>query len=281
MKIFVTGGTGFIGSHFLRAALAAGHEVVALRRPGSVARLPLDPEPQWVEGVLTDPLDGILATCDALVHLAAHGVNPAQANWEDCFRFNVQDSLALWLGAARAGIARFAVCGSCFEYGLSGERHEFIPSDAPLEPTGPYHASKAAATMAALGLAVDQGLEMTIVRPFHVYGEGEEPYRLWPALRQAALAGEDFPMTAGEQIRDFIPVEQVAALLLASLENPVEKGRPLILNAGSGEPRTIREFAESWWSNWKAPGKLLAGALPYRHGEVMRYVPRIQSLPHP
>ena len=57
----------------------------------------------------------------------------------------------------------------------------FIPTDAPLEPTGPYHASKAAATMAALGLAVDRKLSLSVLRPFHVFGEGEEETRFWPA----------------------------------------------------------------------------------------------------
>ena len=68
----------------------------------------------------------------------------------------------------------------------------------PLEPTGAYHSAKAAATMAALGLAVDRKLALTVLRPFHVYGEGEAEGRLWPALRKAALTGVDLPMTKGE-----------------------------------------------------------------------------------
>lgn len=160
---------------------------------------------------------------------------------------------------------------------MSGERYDFIPVDAPLEPTGPYHASKAAASMAALGLAVHKKLELTLVRPFHIFGEGEEAYRLWPALRDAALSGADFPMTPGEQVRDFMPVEMLAEFLLNTVDSPPPKGSPLVLNAGTGEPRTIREFAESWWSHWGAAGKLLLGALPYREGEVMRYVPQITT----
>ena len=275
MRLFVTGGTGFIGSHFLKQASAAGHEIVALRRPGSRPRIALENEPSWLEGSLSDPWEAELATCDALVHLAAHGVNPATVSWESCFQSNVHDALTLWMRAIRSGVRRFTVCGSCFEYGRSGERYEWIPANAPLEPTGAYHSSKAAASMAAIGLAIEHRLEMTLVRPFHVYGEGEEAARLWPALRKAALAGEDFPMTGGEQVRDFLPVDDLASLLVRTLEQAPEPGQPRIINAGTGKPCTIRDFSEHWWREWQATGKLLIGALPYRKGEVMRYVPKI------
>ena len=56
MKIFVTGGTGFIGSHFLKQALAIGHDLICLRRPGSRTRIPLKSEPTWLEGSLEDDL---------------------------------------------------------------------------------------------------------------------------------------------------------------------------------------------------------------------------------
>ncbi len=85
MRLFVTGGTGFIGSHFLKIALEAGHGVVALRRPDSRPVIPLDQEPQWQEGALDEVPAAVLENFDALVHLAAHGVDPYKANWNDCF----------------------------------------------------------------------------------------------------------------------------------------------------------------------------------------------------
>ena len=281
MKLIVTGGTGFIGSHFLREAVVAGHEVIAIRRPGSQPKIPLEGGITWIDSQFSDVdftrMGELSDSC--FFHLAAHGVNPTEAAWEDSFRFNVHDSLELWLRAIDCGITQFTICGSCFEYGRSGERYEFIPVDAPLEPTGAYHSSKAAASMAALGLAVDRKLSLNLVRPFHIYGEGEDNYRLWPALRKAAISGEDFPMTPGEQVRDFMPVEALAAFILTASEEPAPRGRPQVLNAGTGKPQTIREFAETWWTHWRAPGKLLAGALPYRDGEVMRYVPEVFRCP--
>ncbi len=276
MKLFVTGGTGFIGSHFIQLATARGHSVTATRRPGSRPRIPLAPEPCWISKNLAELEASDFIGMDALLHFAAVGVNPSLSDWETCFRTNVVDSLRCWRMAASSGMTRFIICGSCFEYGASGESMAAISIDCPLQPTGPYHASKAAATMAALGLARTENLQLTILRPFHVYGEGEEPHRFWPSLRDAALAGRDFPMTLGEQVRDFIPVEDVAQTFLRFLEKePHAPGMPEIYNVGSGRPQTLREFAEFWWQKWGATGKLKFGEIPYREGEVMRYAPEI------
>jgi nucleoside-diphosphate-sugar epimerase len=279
MKIFITGATGFIGSHVLKQALAEGHNVTALRFAGERPKIPLPVEPQWVEGGLADDWSDILKDCDALIHLAAAGVSMQNLEWKQLFSVNVQQSLHLWLQAADAGIRRFVITGSCFEYGNAATRFDFIPPDAPLEPTGPYHASKAAATMAAIGLAFERKLELALLRPFHVYGEGEALPRFWPALRKAALAGEDFEMTLGEQVRVFVPVEQIAAAFVGALtRTDIKPGKPHIENLGKGQPQTLRAFAEHWWQVWGAKGRLIFGALPYRANEVMRYVPRAQSL---
>ncbi len=276
MKLFVTGGTGFIGSHFVNQAIANRHRVVAIRRPDSQPRIPLEAEPRWIEKPLADLDPADLEGCEAFVHFAAVGVSPQKASWESCFQMNVMDSLHAWRLAVTAGVRRFILCGSCFEYGASGENLQTIPPDCPLQPTAPYHASKAAASMAAIGLCRSEKLHCSILRPFHAYGEGEEEYRFWPSLRHAALSGEDFPMTFGEQVRDFIPVEQVASAFLHALEKePPLTGIPEIKNIGTGKPQTLREFAEFWWSHWGATGKLQFGAVPYRPDEVMRYVPEL------
>lgn len=280
MKILVTGGTGFIGSQFLRAAIAANHEVIAFRRPGSSPRIPVGGPLEWIESELVELPFGRLGHLEGacLVHFAASGVNPANATWATCFKVNVSESLACWMNAIDAGISRIIVCGSCFEYGLAGRRYEYIPPDATLEPTGPYHASKAAASMAAFALAIDRKVELAILRPFHVYGEGEESYRFWPSLQKAARDGADFPMTSGEQIRDFIEVQQVAKVFLdAATSADLRAGKPIIQNVGTGVPQSLKSFAEAQWKASGARGSLNTGEIPVRSNEVMRYVPEIQS----
>lgn len=295
MKIFVTGGTGFIGSHFLNAAIAAGHEVIALRRsPASQPRVPVvvpstqslssktsqAPKPlRWLDkemsAVTVDDLGGI----DVLVHLAAVGITPQPATWETCFDFNVVQTLSLVRRALAAGMRRVIVTGTYAEYGLAGLRFDPIPPDAPLEPTDPYAASKASASVALAALARVERFELVYFRVFSLFGEGQYENNFWPQLRRAALAGEDFPMTAGEQVRDFLPVAEAAGILAESLIRPdVVGGEPLVENLASGTPTSLRAFAEMWWTKLGATGRFLPGAVPYRANEVMRYVPLVRPL---
>jgi nucleoside-diphosphate-sugar epimerase len=278
MRLFVTGGTGFIGSHFIRLALDEGHEVIAVRRCGSAPAIELKKEPIWIDGDFGDVPPTELGTCEVLVHFAAQGVqNPGAPDWERCIDVNIVRFQKLLSNAISAGIRRYVVAGSCFEYGNSAEDYEFIPNTAPLKPTGSYHATKAAATMIAHGMAVEHGLEMSILRPFHIFGEGEAPNRLWPQLKKAAAEGRDLNLTAGDQIRDFLSIEDAAVMFLEQCKARINPGVPVIRNLGTGNPMSIRQFAELWWSFWNAKGELRFGAIPYRDHEVMRYVPDIAS----
>ena len=276
MKLFVTGATGFIGSHFVNAAHDAGYEVVGLRRVGSQPRIKLNKEPIWVEGSLDNDFSEVLIGCDVLVHFASHTANPPYGNLENCLYWNLTATLQLFNQALESGVKKFLVAGSCFEYGKSGERYDFIPTDAPLEPTMTYPTSKAVASIALYGWAIEKQIQLQILRIFQVFGEGELETRLWPSLKKAALSGKDYPMTKGEQIRDFIHVEQVAKQFVEQLNfDNVCKGEPQILNIGSGKPQTVLAFSEYWWKQWNAKGKLQVRAIPYRDNEVMRYVPEI------
>jgi nucleoside-diphosphate-sugar epimerase len=277
MQVFLTGGTGFIGSHFVNQAHEAGERILALRhRPDSKARVPLAQEPQWVDKTMAEVTPDDLAGCEVMVHLAAHSANVPYDTLEHCLEKNLIAPLRLFRTAIAAGIRRFIVAGSCFEYGRAGERYEFIPVDAPLEPTLSYPTSKAAASVAFHSLACEENLELLILRIFQVYGQGEAESRFWPALRKAALAGDDFPMTQGDQIRDFIYVSDVAAHFVKALRREdIPAGRPLIGHVGSGIPMTLAEFAARQWTAFGAKGKLLLGAVPKRSGEIHRYVPLI------
>lgn len=274
MKIFLTGGTGFIGSHFLNQALAAGHNIIALRRsPASMPRIKLEHQPLWLDLPMDQVPASELEGCNVLVHLAAHTGNVPYDTLANCLQWNLIAVLDLFEKARLAGIQRFIVAGSCFEYGKSGERYTEIPTDAPLEPTNSYAASKAAASIALLQWAEENKLSLEILRVFHVFGEGEPETRFWPSLRRAALSGEDFQMTAGEQIRDFLPVEEVAQAFLSRAERENDlNSMTTVFNLTSGKSCTIRAFAEHWWKHWDASGELLTGQVTYRDAEVMRYV---------
>lgn len=277
MKIFVTGATGFIGSNFLKLAFSEGHEILALRRSEkSMPRVPLQFQPVWLTKELNEVKSTDLEGIDVIVHLAAHSMAPPYDTLEKCMHWNLLAPIKLFNEAIEAGIRKFVVAGSCFEYGLSGEKYEYIPVDAPLKPTSTYAASKAAASTAFYQMAIEKKLELSIHRIFHVFGPGEANHRLWPSLKLAADKGLDFPMTSGKQIRDFIHVDEVIEELWSYCsQNKTLPGKPIIKNLGTGKPRSVLEFSELWWKEWNAKGCLLVSSKPDRENEIMRYVPEV------
>ena len=113
---------------------------------------------------------------------------------------------------------------------------------------------------------------LKILRLFQIYGEGELKTRLWPTLREKALKGENLKMTYGDQIRDFIKVDDVSKIILEESIN-MEENRISIKNIGSGNPKKLKDFVFEAWEKLNAKGKIELGSIPYRDNEIMRFVP--------
>jgi len=274
MQIFVTGGTGFIGSHFLEAAMSAGHKIVALRRSHrSLPILTLSSEPLWIQKDLHDLVPEDISGCDAVVHLATGGVSPKECTWEELVQINVVGSAHLISTARAAGVMGFVTAGTCHEYGQTASLYDAIPPNAPLEPLGLYAGSKASSFSIMSSYARVHRMHFFYGRIFYAYGEGQHRRNFWPSLKAAALRGEDFPMTDGAQILDFIPVKNVAYRLLKECEKIGPNSHAVYVdNIGSGSAQTLLAFAMSEWKRLGATGKLIPGAIERRRNESHRCV---------
>lgn len=280
MKIFLTGSTGFIGSHLLNELLTCGYEVTALRRnKDSVPRININHNINWIEGALDDIPAEKLNGIDVLMHLASHSVQFPFDELNPCIKNNVLKPLQLFDNAICSGVRKFIIAGSCVEYGLSGENYEFIPADAKLIPSNTYATSKAMSYLAFKQFFSDKKALVHYHRLFHVFGEGQQSERLWPYLKYAAQNGQDVDLTKGEQVFDFINVNDVAKKFIesAKIANYNNGSEFLTYNMGSGNPISIRDFSEFWWKKWNASGKLKFGAKDYRKNEIMRYVPLVSE----
>ena len=98
-------------------------------------------------------------------------------------------------------------------------------------------------------------------------------------MKLAAITGNDFYMTLGNQIRDFIKVEEVAQHLLNAISREdVLTGKPLVVNIGTGFGQSLKEFAMKEWKNFGAKGELLPGKLESRINEIKQMVANIDNL---
>lgn len=278
MKIFLTGGTGFIGSYFIDSAISSGYDLKCLRRPGSKAKINYKILPDWIDGELEDDYTNIMMDCECFVHMLACGVSPQIATKEDLKKINITQSFKLIQSGLLAGIKKFLIIGSAHEYGKSGRRFKYIPPDAPLEPISDYAKSKVGLYKLLKEFVVEQNLKMIYTRLFNVYGLGQHNQNFWPSLREAAISGRNYSMTSGEQIRCFSPVEDVAKMLIDLLDfSDTKPGNLNVKNIASGPEQSLKNFAEYWWGNFGAKGQLNIGSLPYRKNEIMRFVPLIED----
>lgn len=277
-KVFVTGGTGFVGSHLLRRLVRCGAHVRALARASSRPERLEDVAGQidWAEGNLQAGRQAwarILEGREIVFHLAAAGV---QADSDSDPRTLVETnvvSLGPLMYACKESetVQRVVVAGSCFEYGsFAAER---LSSSHPFRPVTVYSISKLASTLLAVAYGAHLGIETVALRLFHVYGPGEPESRLVPTLILKALAGERVRLTKGEQIRDFSYVTDVADAFLRAAMAEMGDQKQRVLNWGSGEPVSVAEVARMVMDLIPENGGIELGALPYRQDEMCRLVP--------
>jgi len=260
--ILLTGATGFIGRR-LTARLAARHTgVAALLHPDDPNPPPADVQ-IW-RGDITDPTavsHAVQAVRPALViHLAAVGVANTGLPFAKAMQVNVGGIINLLAATREVGtVKRLMLTGTSYEYGARR-------SDDGLDPFNAYSASKTAAWAFARAAYNAWNIPTIWLRPFQVYGAGQHSRALIPAAIHAALTNTDFRMTAGQQQRDFIHVDDIVAGFMAAAVAPDIEGRALDL--GTGTLHSIQEVVNLIWHLTGASGNILAGALPYRPGEV-------------
>ena len=277
-RILITGASGFVASYVARSCADRNCEIVLQSRVGRI--------PEGLDNCQTVKLlncsffelqSELLNGVECIIHLASAGVSPRKSEWDELEEVNIKGTLAMCRLAKKLK-ANIVIAGSFAEYGKSGLRYNEIPVDAPLEPTFPYAVSKSAGCQLALGFARSEGLSVAYLRIFNAFGLGQHESNLWPSLISAAKSGQDFGMTEGQQLRDFIPVEDVAnQFAYAATELEMREGFPFVSNVGSGKPATVREFSEYWWKRCDAKGRLKIGSVPYRDHEVMRFIPSLKS----
>jgi nucleoside-diphosphate-sugar epimerase len=192
---------------------------------------------------------------------------------------NAAAPLALVEAAAGAGVGLLVAAGTVLEYRGHGRLPDapaplpaLCAEEAPLEPLDPYGASKAAGGLLLRARAAELRLPCWYLRLAALYGPGDDAQKLLPGAVAAARAHRPFEMTAGEQVREWLHVEDAAGALLAAAAAPPAAGVEVV-NVGTGEGVTLRDVVRRTYALAGAdPALVRLGARPYRPGEVHRLV---------
>ena len=241
LKVLVTGGSGFIGSHVVDKLSEAGHTPVIFDR---VASRWHDDTVPTVLGELDDvtALEQAMDECDAVMHLAAaadvNEVVKAPLDSEAC---NARGTVTVLEAARRAGVDRVIYASTIWVY--TGESGQRVDEESPLGvPNHLYTASKLAGEMYCRSYGELYGLDHTILRFGIPYGPRAREAAVIPAFVNKALAGDPLTVAGGgAQSRRFVYVEDLADGCVAALD-PIAANRTY--NLVSNESTTILEIAE-------------------------------------
>lgn len=266
LRVLVTGASGFIGRALTERLVADGHLVTALGRDAT--RLPAGAAPVLSARLDDEALAAALGALrfDVVYHLAAYGVAPDQRDPDTMFAVNVAGTAAIVRAARRAGARAVVYAGSSAEY-REARHGTRIDEDHPLTKTGLYGTSKAVGGLWGGALAAREGIAFQWLRIFGVFGPGEAPHRLLPAIAGKLAGGQTVDLSPGDQIRDFLYVDDAVAGLIRAGEAAL-RGPGGCYNLCSGIPVSVKDVALAMADAMGRPRDLLRfGALAYRPDE--------------
>lgn len=231
----MTGASGFIGRPAVDRFVALGHDVHALarHRPSDA-----DERVRWHEVDLHDDryVRALLSSVkpERALHLAwdvspGFASSPANVAW-------AASSLLLLRTLSEVGCERVVMAGTCFEYDWSGGIcHE---TNTPTRPSTLYGTAKLAVGSTAMAASKQLNMEVAVGRVFFLFGPGEPPGKLVAHVVRSLLRGQRAACTAGEQLRDYLYVDDVAAGLAALVDSEVTGA----VNIGRGEGTRVADL---------------------------------------
>jgi UDP-glucose 4-epimerase len=243
VRVLVTGGSGFIGSHVVDKLRARGHEPVIYDLRPSPWHAPGTVEERL--GSITDreALERALHSCDAVAHLAAVAdVNDVHASPEEAERVNARGTVAVLEAARRAGVKRIVYASTIWVY--SDCEEEEVEEDTLLPaPSHLYTSTKLAGELYCKAYQELYGIDYTILRFGIPYGPRAREAAVIPAFVNKAFKGEPLTLAGdGSQSRRFVYVEDLADGVALGVD---EVARNRVYNLASDENVTIKQIAET------------------------------------
>jgi len=275
-KILVTGGAGFVGARVVRQLIEQGRDVALLLRESSNSRRIDDLLDRCtvIRGDLAQ-IEGSRSALeryspDAVLHLAWEGVKGADRDSSVQLR-NVTSSIDLYELTHALGCNHFVGLGSQAEYGLLSGK---ISERASTRPTTAYGAAKLSCGLVLERIAAARDQPFAWLRLFSSYGPDDDPSWLIPYMIGRLLAGERPSLTRGEQIWDYLHVDDVASGVVAALDAKVRG----IFNLGSGQARPLRDIIVNIRDIINPALPLGFGEVSYRSDQVMHLEADITGL---
>jgi len=279
--VFLTGATGFIGSHLLKRLINEGCNVhTSIRTNSSLWRIEDFKDQSVYHTIDLTDFEAVRSLIkqikpDIIFHLAAYGVDYRQQNIYQAVNININTSVNLFESLFENKGFRFVHTGTSLEYGCKNK--PISEYDLP-NPAGIYSITKSASVqLLSLMSRQAQYGNLVILRPFGIFGELEGNHKFFPQVIDKLSRGLPVQMTGGEQVRDYICVDDLIDAYIMAAVVPLKKVAEVI-NIGSGNGIPLKEIALTIAKQLDVSENLLQfGALPYRSDEIMYSVANIEK----
>lgn len=241
MKIFLTGGTGFIGKNFINLARKNNHFIYAISRKKIKNN---NNNVKWLQGSLDQNWKKELLASDILVHLAADGVNNNKI--ENIYDINIFKSSKLLQNAIKYNCKNWLIISSSSEYGIKLQKnyYDFSLSSQRIPDTD-YGLSKALFTDLCIKLAKKNDCKVRIMRLFPIYGNGENKKRLYPSLLNSIKQKKSFFLKNPNEKRDFTNINFAIKILVNALDFNKKKFKTSqVWHVSENKPRKIKDFVK-------------------------------------
>jgi len=251
MRVFVTGGAGFIGKHLVKVLIKQTHEITIYDNFSNSTKDDLNEYPFNKIKVITgdirnfEDLSKNLVGNDVMIHLAAKiSVNESIQNPKETFETNVDGTKNVLKACHANKIKKFFVLSSAAVYGNNSVNHMSVENE-DTHTISPYGESKQIMEEKIIDFSNKYNLDSIIFRLFNVYGEGQSAEYAGVISKFVECSKKNIPLTIfgdGKQTRDFVAIEDVVNLITKLISSDFEK-RGEIYNVGSGKSTSILELA--------------------------------------
>ncbi len=267
MKVLVTGATGFIGNYVVNELLKHNFQVIATAKSNPVLE-----SNNWIGKVefircdLNSKIDffDYFQNPDAVIHLAWEGL----PNYKEAFHIekNLPNNFYFLNDLIKSGLKNLIVTGTCLEYGV---QNGCLDELMPVKPHIPYSIAKDTLRKYLEELENQYDFKLKWLRLFYTYGNGQNENSILSQLDRA-IKNKDkvFNMSAGEQLRDYLPVEKVAEIIV---KTAIQNETTGIINCCSGIPISIRKMVEDYLAKNSFSINLNLGYYPYNDYEPLAF----------
>ncbi len=267
-KLLIAGGTGFIGSCLARKALDDGYRVtiISKNKPNIYKKL------KGVEYIIVDIMDKKNLFTKLKNKSFNHVINLSgyvdhskySSGGIDVFNTHFHGAINLFNSVSKKKITSFVQIGSSDEYGSNIAPQKETQREDPISP---YSSAKVSITHFLQTIYKTQKFPVIILRLFLVYGGGQKNNRFIPQIINGCVKKSSFPVSAGNQIRDFCYIDDVVKAILLSMN--CKKGFGQVINIASGKPIKVKNIVNKI-VNKIGKGKPIFGKINYRDLENMK-----------